>query len=294
MKTRILSGLLLLIIVVPVFILWHTAVYEIFFAVLAVLAVYEILHCTGFSKNLFFLIPCGVIAAFLPFLASDESLLSRIISESNGARFTGRYFYIMVILLFYMMTVSMFSKGKYSLKDTAVSFMMVFYVLFGLSALVAIRDYKSPDGNYLGIYLVILVFVASWLTDTGAYFVGVLFGKHKLIPDISPKKTVEGAIGGIAVAIGACILYSFIISKVAHSGHNPNFGFVAIAAFAMSVISQIGDLLASNVKRTYDVKDFGHILPGHGGVVDRMDSVVAASTILYILCTSTSFKGMII
>ena len=276
-------------IVIPVFILWHTVVYEIFFAFIAVTAIFEILHCTGLHKSWFILIPSLAIGAILPFIASDHSMLS----QSSSLTFSGRYLYIMMLLLFYYLTVSMFSKGKYSIQDTAISFVMIFYVLFGIIALVAIRDLSTADGHPLGIFLVLLVFIASWLTDTGAYFIGVLFGKHKLIPEISPKKTVEGAIGGIVVAVIACLAYAFIINRVTHAEHAPKVLFIIIAAVAMSIISQIGDLIASYIKRKYEIKDYGKLIPGHGGVVDRLDSVVAASVVLYILCTSGNFAGMI-
>ena len=114
-----------------------------------------------------------------------------------------------------------------------------------------------------------------------AYLVGSAIGKHKLIPEISPKKTVEGAIGGIVFTALACLLYGFILEKF--FALSVNYLFLAVIGVILSVVSQLGDLFASMIKREYGVKDYGNIFPGHGGIMDRFDSVLATSTILLIL-----------
>lgn len=129
---------------------------------------------------------------------------------------------------------------------------------------------------------VLWIFIIAWMTDTGAYFSGVFLGKHKLVPHISPKKTVEGAAGGIIFCIVSCMLYYLILSKAQYGG----FSGVACAMYALiglagSVLAQVGDFIASCIKRDYDVKDYGNILPGHGGLLDRFDSVVFIAPFVY-------------
>jgi phosphatidate cytidylyltransferase len=130
-----------------------------------------------------------------------------------------------------------------------------------------------------GVYLVWFVFICSWLTDTFAYFTGRLFGKTKLSPVISPKKTVEGSIGGIVFSTAGCIAYSIYLNSagiifipIVHA---------LIIGFASSIISQIGDLAASAIKRAVGVKDYGKIMPGHGGMLDRFDSILFVAPLIY-------------
>ena len=135
----------------------------------------------------------------------------------------------------------------------------------------------------VGVFVIILVFMVSWVTDVGAYFVGMLLGKHKLIPEISPKKTVEGAIGGIVVATSAYLLYGFVLDTLIPD-MSVNYLFLGVFGFLLSIFSQLGDLVASLIKREYGVKDYGRIFPGHGGILDRFDSTISVSVVLMILC----------
>lgn len=133
----------------------------------------------------------------------------------------------------------------------------------------------------------VLPFVIAWLTDTGAYFAGSMFGKHKLVPHISPKKTVEGAIGGIVLAMIGGVTYAWVMN-----GYTTDAGYALIFAVIGalgSVISQIGDLIASSVKRDCGKKDYGSILPGHGGIMDRFDSVIFVSPFIYFALTHFGF-----
>ncbi len=132
-------------------------------------------------------------------------------------------------------------------------------------------------------YTVILPFVCAWLTDTGAYMFGSLWGKHKLAENISPKKTVEGAIGGLFFSTIGSVLYIYIMVAVM-VGKTPIMQYVvkfAVLGFFASVISQLGDLAASCIKRDFEKKDYGKILPGHGGLLDRFDSVLFAIPLVY-------------
>jgi len=138
--------------------------------------------------------------------------------------------------------------------------------------------------NDFGTWAVILVFVCAWTTDTGAYFTGYAIGKHKLIPKVSPKKTVEGAIGGVVTAAVCCAVYLFILNNLSITKMD-NLGYVSmmLVGVCSSVFSQLGDLVASAIKRDCEAKDFGSLLPGHGGVLDRFDSVIYITPVIYYL-----------
>ena len=141
--------------------------------------------------------------------------------------------------------------------------------------MVLLRDMED------GLFLLLLAVTAAWGTDVFAYFTGIAIGRHKLIPEVSPKKTVEGAIGGIMGAL----LISTTAALIANTCFDCNWNFAILlpVTAALSALSQCGDLIASLVKRRYGVKDYGKIFPGHGGVLDRFDSLLAAVTGLYLL-----------
>ena len=133
-----------------------------------------------------------------------------------------------------------------------------------------------------GIYLVWMVFVSSWISDTFAYLTGMLLGRHKLAPVLSPKKSIEGSIGGIAGSSLAGALFGFIFSSKAGQEINMVVVCALLGAFG-SVISQIGDLAASAIKRNCEIKDYGHLIPGHGGIMDRFDSVLFVAPLMSLL-----------
>ncbi len=133
-----------------------------------------------------------------------------------------------------------------------------------------------------GIYFVWMIFISSWVCDTCAYFVGVTLGKHKLAPVLSPKKSIEGAIGGIAgsALVGALFSWLVVENRMADIAVT---GIFALVSAAGAVISQIGDLAASGIKRDHKIKDYGTLIPGHGGIMDRFDSVIFTAPLVYLL-----------
>lgn len=266
MKTRIISAVVMLAIFIPCLIFSHTAVFDIVIAILSLFAMFEMLCCIRQRRNTAFAVPIYIISVILP-LGIRVMPLGMSFFEISSLVF--------VLLLFYMLAMAVFSKGKIEPQSIGFLFTMTFYVLFGISSVIGIR--AMPNGQYL--YL--LIFISAWVTDTGAYFVGVFFGKHKLIPDVSPKKTVEGALGGIA----SCILGFVIFGVIMQFGFKftPNYLILILLAIILSVISMCGDLIASLIKRSYKVKDYGHIIPGHGGIMDRFDSIIATSSVMCVL-----------
>jgi phosphatidate cytidylyltransferase len=177
--------------------------------------------------------------------------------------------------LILLMAVYVFTYPRYRADQVTGAFFSVVYVAVMLSCIYQIRIMED------GVYLVWLVFFASWGCDTCAYCVGKLFGRHKMSPKLSPKKSVEGAIGGVA---GAALLGA--IYGAAIGGHLSGGSYVLEFAQICAVgglISMVGDLAASAIKRNYDIKDYGTLIPGHGGIMDRFDSVIFIAPVIFFL-----------
>lgn len=172
-------------------------------------------------------------------------------------------------LLIVLMFVYVFTYPKYQTEQLLAAFFGVFYVAVMLSYVYQTRMLSA------GTYIVWLIFLCSWGCDTCAYCVGVLFGKHKMAPVLSPKKSVEGAVGGVVGAILLGIIYA-----AATKGGMVEY---AIICGVGALISMVGDLAASAIKRNQGIKDYGKLIPGHGGILDRFDSVIFTAPIIYFL-----------
>lgn len=159
-------------------------------------------------------------------------------------------------------------------KDIFATFFGICYVIGFLVFLPLL--YSMPNGKFLIWYILI----AAWGTDTFAYAVGMKFGKHKLTK-ISPKKSVEGSIGGTIGAVVLALIYTVIVQR--YVDLNLSYAFIAIATLALSILSQLGDLSASSIKREMDIKDYGNLIPGHGGMLDRIDSIIFVAPFAYFL-----------
>ena len=181
-----------------------------------------------------------------------------------------------IAILMAFMFMYVFTFPKYEAKDIMMGLFCVIYAPLMLSFI-----YMTRSLPY-GAYAVWFIFVSSWISDTAAYCVGMLIGKHKLAPVLSPKKSIEGALGGVCgSAIVGALLAHFLISPVMDN-KDVTLIFMVIAAVG-SVISQVGDLAASGIKRNQGIKDYGKLIPGHGGVMDRFDSVIFTAPIVYFL-----------
>lgn len=180
--------------------------------------------------------------------------------------------YVLVLALFAVLL--MFHK-KIDIENVSLLMFGTVYIPYFLSHIINVRE--MPHGEFL----IWLIFIGAFLTDTGAYFVGVLFGKHKLCPEISPKKTIEGAFGGILGGTGFYLIYGLILKHC--FGFSVDFAELALMGAVVSVISQVGDLSASVIKRRYGVKDYGTLFPGHGGILDRCDSVILVAPAVYLM-----------
>ena len=259
-----------ILILIPFIIFSHTWALPVLTALMTSIAIFEILRCTGMLAKIPVAI-CSFVAAVTP------QILSRLLNTDD-------FFTVMLLVyLSYMvllMTFAVFSKGSIKLINVTQNAVMTVYVSFGFSALILLRDFNAQ----YGLVLFLLAFVIPWVCDGAAYFVGVFFGKHKMIPDVSPKKTIEGAIGGI---VGGVIVTA-VFGIVMHFGFGkvPNYFLLLSLAFVGCLVSQWGDLIASLLKREYGVKDYGHLFPGHGGVMDRFDSLFTVNIFMYVICRS--------
>lgn len=193
--------------------------------------------------------------------------------------YMGKTEYMMAFMVAFLMVLLaqyVFMFPKYKTEQISNAIMSMLYAGVMLSYLYSVRQ-----GNN-GTYTVWLIFLCSWGSDTCAYLAGVAFGKHKMAPVLSPKKSIEGAVGGVigAAALGAG--YAAIFSDKIEMSINPVIAFALICA-AGALISMVGDLAASAIKRNHDIKDYGNLIPGHGGIMDRFDSVIYVAPVIWIL-----------
>jgi phosphatidate cytidylyltransferase len=178
--------------------------------------------------------------------------------------------------LILLMFAYVFTYPKFHTEQILAAYFGVFYVAVMLSYVYQTRQMAA------GAYIVWLIFLCSWGCDTCAYCVGVLFGKHKMSPKLSPKKSVEGAVGGVVGAMLLTALYS-VIFRNAMGITTAQVWMLALIGGAGALISMVGDLTASAIKRNYEIKDYGKLIPGHGGILDRFDSVIFTAPIIYFL-----------
>ena len=268
MLKRIITALVAVAVFLPVLYFSHTPVFAVVLSLLSLIAVLEMLRCVGLWRKRALSVPIAAVAAALP-------LLPYWLSRADAERAMVLAALALIIYAFAVMT---FSKGKIKLEDMSVALTATAYVIACFTALSVLR-YGVDEGKY--VYLI--CFIGAWMTDIFAYFTGKLLGKHKLIPDVSPKKTIEGSVGGVVCCAASMLLYGYIISVVTKGALTPNYVLLGVSGVAISVVSQIGDLLMSAVKRQYGIKDYGKLFPGHGGVLDRFDSVLAVALVLFLI-----------
>ena len=245
MKTRIITGLLLAIVLVPALFMGGIFLHAII-GLLVTIGSYEIVRI---FKNKW---PSYTLWLF--------PLLSLIMGIS--AIYLPKFLLPVFILFFFVCITLVVIDERFEITDVSVA------VFFHLILLFVLLCYQLLLENNISHFFIIYIVCVSCLTDIGAYFIGFCFGKHKLNERISPKKTIEGSIGGIVFGTISGIVFSLICM--------PTFDIVniGIMSFLMSIVGQIGDLIFSAIKRHYGIKDYGNLFPGHGGVLDRTDSIL--------------------
>jgi phosphatidate cytidylyltransferase len=240
------------------------------------IGIFEMIRCIGQKKNFFLIIPLCALGLFFPIYVRYSGGLLNILSMGVA---------ILILASIYVFAVAVFGNKTLKVTDAGLLLAVFVYVTAGFSSTVYLRDLNN------GVYLLYLPFISGWITDSFAYFTGRLFGKHKLIPSVSPKKTVEGAIGGTIFGAASIVLFAFVVANLidGEGGIRANYLAFAVLGLIIPIISQIGDLIMSVIKRHYQIKDYGKFFPGHGGMLDRFDSSIAVSLIMAIACTYIEF-----
>lgn len=257
-KTRLLSGILLVIIALITIISGGDILFATILAI-SLIGMTEIYKILDVNKKLLGFV--GYAAAIVYFALIRFGLSEWI------TMFT-------IAFLIVLMAVYVFTYPRYRSEHIMLAFFGLFYVAVMLSYVYQIRMLEQ------GAFLVWLVFLCSWGCDTCAYCVGVTMGKHKLAPVLSPKKSIEGAVGGVAGAALLGVIYAIAINRFAPGANADAVQYALICAVG-GVISQVGDLAASAIKRNHDIKDYGKLIPGHGGILDRFDSVIITAPIIF-------------
>ncbi len=273
MLVRTITAAVLVAVLLPIFFFSEYIIYPITIALISLLAVFELLRVIGLHKVYRISLPAYLIAAALPLFTHDIFLHGCLAEQKSYLLISSA---VIFIYMLYLMAMAVFSKGRLKYSKVAEAFMSVAYISLSFTALSLLRYLEN------GAFCFVLVFMAAWGTDVGAYLVGCAIGRHKLIPEVSPKKSVEGAVGGIFFAVLIFLLYGFVVDKA--TDLSVNYILLGVCAPVLSVVSQIGDLIASVIKREYGVKDYGKLLPGHGGIMDRFDSILVVSLPLLIAC----------
>jgi len=259
---RILTGIIGLPIVAAILILGNKYIIDVIFAVVAAISMYE--YFGAIEKKYKPVKWIGYIGAIL-------IAFIHIIPIHIWLKILIMFVPTSIVLLFINIIVT---SMKITPKDIFATFFGICYVIGFLVFLPLL--YSMPNGKFLIWYILI----AAWGTDTFAYAVGMKFGKHKLTK-ISPKKSIEGSIGGMTGAIVIALIYTAIVNQYVNLGFS--YIFVGIATLVLSVLSQLGDLSASSIKREMEIKDYGNLIPGHGGMLDRIDSIIFVAPFAYFL-----------
>ncbi len=182
--------------------------------------------------------------------------------------------YVITIMMILLMALCIATYPKRSVTDAALTMFGVIYVAVLFAYVYLLRT--SPNGQFYVWY----IFAASWGCDTCAYFCGYFLGKHKLAPVLSPKKTIEGAIGGVIGAILLCVIYGMIIAEPIGLDRGVILKVSLLVGLLGSIVAQVGDIFASSIKRKMKIKDYGHLIPGHGGILDRFDSLLLVAPVI--------------
>ncbi|MCQ2486308.1 MAG: phosphatidate cytidylyltransferase [Clostridia bacterium] len=278
MKTRVISGTVIAAILISAFVFMFTPIIDIFFIVLATAACYEIVKITGIRNKVLKVLAIAY-AVVLPVLV--------IYAGNMEIPVLATIAYVIVLIA---LTVFSYSSNNIEFKELAMTIYasVVVPTAFATIGLVSNAYLRFEGAISQGETRILLwdTVATALLTDVFAYFVGVKFGKHKMSPHLSPKKSIEGAVGGVVLVTLFQIAALFVFEKILHlDGFFMPIWFYIITTVFISLTSMVGDLMASLIKRDFGVKDYSNLIPGHGGIMDRFDSVILASPTMYILVT---------
>lgn len=272
MKTRILSGVGVVVFLIVMLLCIYTPVFALFPALLSGIAVFEIERVAQVKNKLLMGVSIA-FAALLPVLISAEIALPASLIAIG-------YCILLLLLMLAQYEITRF-------EHVAIALFASLAIPLSFSCMLLLRDiytvYPQSYSKADGLLFVIFGISSAWVTDMCAYFVGSKFGKHKMTPKISPKKSWEGAVGGVAGAVLVNLLVYVIFNAIVEERLLLPYWAVLLITIALAVISMFGDLSASVIKRNYGAKDFGKLIPGHGGVMDRFDSCLFVLPTLYFI-----------
>lgn len=265
MKNRVISATVLVFFLAAIVVFNRTFPFALNLAIslISVLAVFEIISALGLSRNFVLLVPCLLFAAALPMI------------DSAYWREFAYFLYTVVVfgaLIFY--------HSFLTFREVGVIYSMSLMIPTALETIVRLR---SLGGRH-GMLYVIIAILSSWIADMGAFGAGSLFGKHKLCPNISPKKTIEGVFGAFVLNVAAMLLTGFVFQSIFYSrGVRVSYLSLFLIGSVGAALATLGDLSFSLIKRSCHIKDFSEIIPGHGGILDRFDSVIFVAPFVYFL-----------
>ena len=263
MKQRVISAAVAIVIAVIILLLHNTFVFELAIAFLAVVALMELFKATKLDK---YIVQTGICYAYAVLLC-----MGHIFDISAKIAFSNVVFFLFIIA----MLVSFFRDYE---KIKYVKMMM--FLAFGTFIPASFETLLKMNHMKYGMFMIVLTLCGAWLADSGAYFAGTFFGKTKLCPTISPKKTVEGLVGGV-VTNGVLMIIIGLVYDFALKGPSLNYIMLFVSGMLCALVGLVGDLSASLIKRQTGIKDYGNIMPGHGGVMDRFDSVILVAPFMY-------------
>ncbi len=273
MKVKIITGIISTIFAVGVLFFMHTVAFPIIISFFTVVAVYEIEKASGL-KNIPILIVTLAFSAIIPFFFHYRTVYIKHVYITFAIAYIVTI--LVLMLLFYKRT---------RFEHAVIAIFSSVVIPFAISTVILLRDIYIKYPSYTkteGVFFILFALFSAWLTDTFAFFIGKRFGKHKLCPEISPKKTVEGAFGGIIGQLVINFALLIVFERFFFEGESHiKYPIVMLLSLFLSGISMCGDLIASLVKRNYGIKDFGFLFPGNGGVMDRFDSAILVFPVLY-------------
>ena len=260
---RVISAAIMLPTVLLVFILGNKYVVDVFMGIIALRCIHELFHA--------FEVKGHHPVRWVGYISAIVIMFIHVIPKEYAIIAIATILPLSILALF---IVVLSKKTKTDVIDIAITFFGICYIVLFLMFMSIIRNMEN------GKFLIWYVFISSWLTDVFAYITGKTIGKHHFT-DISPNKTIEGCIGGTLGATICMIIYTIILNNFA--GFNINIALITITGIILSIVGQIGDLSASSIKRYAGIKDFSDLIPGHGGMVDRVDSVIFIAPFAYLL-----------
>jgi phosphatidate cytidylyltransferase len=259
MKQRIITAIIAAAVFLPI-VIFGGVPFTILVYLMGAIAIFELLR----MKQINIASIPGVISIILLWVILVPSQYNNLFETLQITKIE-----IVLLIVLFILTYTVISKNSFSFDDAGLVILSALYIGFGFYYMIEIRA--------MGLAYIFYAFVVIWTTDSGAYFVGRKLGKNKLWPEISPNKTIEGFVGGIVTAIVFAFIFNMITDLF------DSFLSLIIVTLFVSVFGQIGDLVESALKRHYNVKDSGTLLPGHGGILDRFDSMIFILPILYFL-----------